>query len=82
MDFTYKQLNDWRTFEDIRLTGAYNMVSPRVAEELGLSRDEHLFVIKNYAALKATYEAAEDLHYENQAQQYQNDNEYGNISYR
>ena len=30
------------------------MASPRVAQILGISREEHIFILRNYVALKVT----------------------------
>lgn len=75
-EFTEKQLNDWRSFELLRLDRKYNMMHPEVATELGLTRDEHLFILENYGPLKVAYEAIEDEYYENQAKLNQYNDEY------
>jgi hypothetical protein len=64
MTFTDQQLNDWKTYEHIRSSGQYNMLDPRARQLTGMSRDDYLFVIENYSALKKAYEAMEDEHYD------------------
>jgi hypothetical protein len=50
--FTVKQLADFRRFRKLQRTGRYNMASPAAAAALGLTKEEHLFVIENYDALE------------------------------
>lgn len=50
--FTDEQLSDWRDYEDIRQSGAYNMFDPRARAATGIPRDRYLFVMTNYSALK------------------------------
>jgi hypothetical protein len=57
MTFTDQQLKNWASYEEVRLSGEINMFDSRAAVAAGLSRDEHLFCMTNYAALKAAHEA-------------------------
>lgn len=52
-DFTEKQLSDWREFEEVRQSGAYNMFDPRARRATGLTGDEYSFAMRNYSKLKA-----------------------------
>ena len=54
--FSVAQLSDWKSYEEVRLDGAYNMFDPRAREAAGLSRDEYLFVMQNYSELKEAFE--------------------------
>jgi hypothetical protein len=52
--FTRRQLADWRAFEKVRRGGLWtDMFSLEAREAAGLRREECLFVIQHYAALKA-----------------------------
>jgi len=52
-DFTPQQLRNFAAYEALRQEGQHNMASPQVAQILGISREEHLFILRNYVALKA-----------------------------
>jgi hypothetical protein len=52
--FTPQQLRDFAAYEQMRQEGHHNMASPRVAQILGITRKEQLFIMRNYVALKAT----------------------------
>lgn len=58
-EFTLRQIADWRSFEKIREGGRWNMFAPQAREAAGLRREECLFVMQHYAALKEA--AAEAL---------------------
>jgi hypothetical protein len=60
--FTKKQLNDFKSYEIIRKSGAYNMFDSRARLSSGLTKDEYIFVMANYSALK---EAAESFDADN-----------------
>mgnify|MGYP000070023248 CR=1 FL=1 len=51
MNFTPEQLENWRSYEDIRSGGEYNMFDWRAEEATGLSHDEYMFTMKNYTEL-------------------------------
>jgi len=51
--FTAKQLADWQAYEAVRSSGIINMFDVKQGCRLSdLTREEYLFCIKNYAALK------------------------------
>ena len=50
--FTKQQLDNWRTYEDVRQEGQFNMLSPQARELTGLSQEEYLFVLKNFSYLR------------------------------
>ena len=63
--FTPDQIQDYIDFGDVRSRGAYNMFDPRARQITGLSREDYIFVMKNYLALEAQHAAeqqAEDAH--------------------
>jgi hypothetical protein len=76
MEFTKKQFEQWRLFEDYRQTGKFNMFSAFMGVMLGMTKSEHLFIIKNYKELKQAYEAEEDEHYDNMYKQMLGDDRY------
>jgi len=51
-DFTERQIEAWKEFEEVRQSGVVNMMSPQVRDLCDITRDEHLFIIENYSALK------------------------------
>jgi hypothetical protein len=56
MTFTDQQLKNWASYEEVRLSGEFNMFDRRAAVAAGLSLDDHLFCMANYDALKAAHE--------------------------
>lgn len=56
-EFTALQLSDWAKFERVRKGGKYNMFDPRARAATKLDRDDFLFVMKHYSALKAAADA-------------------------
>lgn len=50
--FTVKQINNFKSYEIVRKSGAYNMFSPQARLSTGLTKDEYLFVMENYSDLK------------------------------
>jgi hypothetical protein len=50
--YTKKQINNYKNYEIIRKSGAYNMFSSQARLSTGLTKDEYLFVMKNYKELK------------------------------
>lgn len=63
--FTFIQIQNYLTYEDVRSRGAYNMFDPRARQITGLSREDYIFVMDNYLALEAQHAAeqqAEDAH--------------------
>lgn len=59
-NFTFKQLADWASYEEVRTAGLYNMFDPRARLATGLDRAEYQFVMNNYSALRAAAEADAD----------------------
>lgn len=57
MQFTPQQLNNWRAFESVRESGAFNMLDPRAQLVSMIPKDEYRFVLSNYDALKAAVNA-------------------------
>ena len=54
MNYTTRQIADWRSFERVRQSGSHNMFDHRRGRETtGLPREEYLFCIQHYAELKA-----------------------------
>jgi hypothetical protein len=58
MTSTTEQIEDWESFEEIRATNRFNMFDPAARIATGLTREQFLFCMANYDALKAAYEAA------------------------
>ena len=56
IQFTASDLEDWKSYERVRLGGRWNMYDPRARQAAGLSGERYSFVMNNYSALK---EAAE-----------------------
>lgn len=50
--FTEIQIAAWRRYESVRQRGFCNMFDPAVQSLARLDRDEHMFCMRNYAALK------------------------------
>jgi hypothetical protein len=58
--YTARQLEAWRSFEEVRLSGEYNMWSPHVQDAAGITKAEHLLIISQYEALKAAAQADQE----------------------
>ena len=58
-DFTPKQLAAWRRYERVRSGGKYNMITDgsRASRAAQLNRDEYMFCINNYSALRRLAES-------------------------
>lgn len=55
--FTDEEIEDWYAFEAVRQSGAINMFDAKGGVMLsGLTRDEYLFCMENYCALKKAAE--------------------------
>lgn len=50
--FNDVQIENWRAFEDVRSSGAFNMYDPAAIECSGLEKEDYQFVMRNYDALK------------------------------
>jgi len=63
MNYTKNQINDYRAYEKVRKSGRYNMFSSQARTAAMLTKEEHLFVMENYSALKEASEvmAADDM---------------------
>ena len=59
MKFTTEQLLHFEAYEQVRESGKYNMFDPRAKQAAGLTRDQHIFVMENYNALKLAFQAAQ-----------------------
>lgn len=54
--FTTQQRDNFRAYERVRKGSRWNMYDPRAVRATGLDREEYVFVMNNFAALKATVE--------------------------
>ena len=52
MKFTEQQLENWKVYEKVRKSGRFNMFDSNARKLTGLSREEYLFVMKNYENLE------------------------------
>ena len=52
MEFTSKQLSDFREYEKVRLSGRFNMLDPKARQMTGLSYDDYVFTMKHYGDLR------------------------------
>ena len=50
--FTNKQLKNFLRYEQVRLSGAYNMFDRRARELTGMDKDDYFFCIENYVELR------------------------------
>ena len=50
--FTKQEINNYKSYEQVRKSGAYNMFDSRARLSSGLTKEEYLFVMENYGALK------------------------------
>ena len=56
--FTAKQLKDYKAYEKVRAGGKWNMFDPRAQAATRLTRDEYIFVMENFSALRAEVDKA------------------------
>ncbi|MBK7186614.1 MAG: hypothetical protein IPH85_11980 [Ignavibacteria bacterium] len=56
MEFTDQQLKNFKKYVRVQMGGRYNMFDPRAVAATGMDRDEYLFVMENYSALKEASE--------------------------
>lgn len=54
--FTLTDEEKFIAYEEVRDSGAYNMLDPRAVEMSGLSKEDYLYVISNYEQLKKQYD--------------------------
>jgi len=57
--FTPQQLKDFAAYVKVQREGLFNMFDPRARGMTRMGRDEWVFVMENYAALKAASETKE-----------------------
>jgi hypothetical protein len=51
--FTAKQLKDYKAYEKVRAGGKWNMFASQAQQATGLTKDEYMFVMKNFSELRA-----------------------------
>ena len=51
MTFTQTQLNDFKAYKAVQMSGAYNMFDKRAIQMTGLTRAAYLAVMENYDEL-------------------------------
>ena len=51
--FNPDQISNWRAYERVRLGGRFNMFDPRARTLTTMSRDEWVFCMEHYEALRA-----------------------------
>tara|TARA_R100000808_G_C2115213_1_gene128059 strand:- start:119 stop:289 length:171 start_codon:yes stop_codon:yes gene_type:complete len=49
----------WNEYRDVQDSGMFNMFSPRAREMTSLTKDEWIYILKNYNKLKKQYEGDE-----------------------
>ena len=52
MTFTTEQLKNFRKYEKVRQSGCWNMFDPQARQKTGLTKEDYLFVMKNYSELR------------------------------
>ena len=52
-DFTLEQIENWRSFERVRLSGRFNMFDPNARRATGLTPEEYRDCMKHYSELEA-----------------------------
>jgi len=60
MKYTAKQITDWRSYERVRKSGKYNMLDADARRATGLDRNEYVFVLKHYVALREAVDGKRD----------------------
>lgn len=50
--FTPAQMKQFMAFWKVRKAGRYNMASPQAADAAGLDKEEHIFILKNFMAMR------------------------------
>ena len=53
--FDDKVMRNFELYLNLQKSGEINMVSSRVQDMLGISKDEHLFIMNNYSELLNAY---------------------------
>lgn len=59
--FTAQELKNFRAYVKVQRSQRFNMLDPRAAQAAGLTREEVVFIIANYAALEAAAHVQEKL---------------------
>ena len=57
MEVSKEQFQEYRKVQD---SGAYNMFTPQAREMTTLSKNEWIYILKNYSELKSIYEGGQD----------------------
>ena len=57
MEVSIEQFQEYRKVQD---SGAYNMFTPQAREMTTLSKNEWIYILKNYSELKSIYEGGQD----------------------
>lgn len=52
MNYTKRQIADWRAFEKVRRSGKFNMFHKHAHDAAGLRLDEVLFTMQHFAGLR------------------------------
>lgn len=53
--FDDKTMRDFEKYLELQKSGEMNMISPQVQNRLGISKEEHMFIIKNYDDILEEY---------------------------
>ena len=53
--FSTKQIKEFAAFERVRATGKYNMLDRRGITSTNLKLEDHMFIVKNYPAMRKQY---------------------------
>ena len=53
MEFNDIQINQWRAYERVRVSGRHNMFAPQALAATRLSEEEYAFVMRNFDALRS-----------------------------
>ena len=61
MEFADITQEDFQAYEEVRQSGATNMLSPEIQELAGISREAHVAIIKHYGKLCAKWPTIRDL---------------------
>ena len=56
-----KTMYDFEKYLELQRSGELNMVSPEVQDRLGITKDEHLYILQHYSELLAEYEEFKKL---------------------
>ena len=52
-----RTLRNFENYLELQKSGEMNMVSSAVRERLGISKEEHLYILENYSDIKEEYES-------------------------